>query len=150
MAAPCVLACALHVIVRETNEAAWAAADALIEHVDEATIAKVQARYAQMDSEGQRRMAALHNGRRDQLEVSPNLWAGVGLVRGGAGTALVGDPHPWQARLKNNTPTWAWTALCCPVTRTWKKPTALPSWCFRCCRAGRTAPGRQDCHRRPV
>ena len=90
----------LHVIVRETNEAAWAAADALIEHVDEATIAKVQARYAQMDSEGQRRMAALHNGRRDQLEVSPNLWAGVGLVRGGAGTALVGDPHTVAARLK--------------------------------------------------
>jgi len=90
----------LHVIVRETNEAAWAAADALIEHVDEATIAKVQARYAQMDSEGQRRMAALHNGRRDQLEVSPNLWAGVGLVRGGAGTALVGDPHTVAARLR--------------------------------------------------
>ncbi|PXX76797.1 FMNH2-dependent alkanesulfonate monooxygenase [Rivihabitans pingtungensis] len=90
----------LHVIVRETNEAAWAAADALIEHVDDATIAKVQARYAQMDSEGQRRMAALHNGRRDQLEVSPNLWAGVGLVRGGAGTALVGDPHTVAARLK--------------------------------------------------
>jgi alkanesulfonate monooxygenase len=31
-------------------------------------------------------MAALHGGRRDQLEVAPNLWAGVGLVRGGAGT----------------------------------------------------------------
>jgi alkanesulfonate monooxygenase len=27
----------------------------------------------------------------DALEVSPNLWAGVGLVRGGAGTALVGS-----------------------------------------------------------
>ena len=36
-------------------------------------------------------MAALHNGKRDNLEISPNLWAGVGLVRGGAGTALVGD-----------------------------------------------------------
>ena len=36
-------------------------------------------------------MTALHHGRRDQLEVSPNLWAGVGLVRGGAGTALVGS-----------------------------------------------------------
>jgi alkanesulfonate monooxygenase SsuD/methylene tetrahydromethanopterin reductase-like flavin-dependent oxidoreductase (luciferase family) len=32
-------------------------------------------------------MAALHGGNRDNLEVSPNLWAGVGLVRGGAGTA---------------------------------------------------------------
>jgi alkanesulfonate monooxygenase len=36
-------------------------------------------------------MAALHGGRTDALEVSPNLWAGVGLVRGGAGTALVGS-----------------------------------------------------------
>ncbi len=34
-------------------------------------------------------MAALHNGKRDNLEISPNLWAGVGEVRGGAGTALV-------------------------------------------------------------
>ena len=36
-------------------------------------------------------MRALHNGSTDDLEISPNLWAGVGLVRGGAGTALVGS-----------------------------------------------------------
>jgi len=36
-------------------------------------------------------MTALHGGRTDALEVSPNLWAGIGLVRGGAGTALVGS-----------------------------------------------------------
>ncbi|MDP0965034.1 hypothetical protein Q6264_29555, partial [Klebsiella pneumoniae] len=46
---------------------------------------------SRFDSVGQQRMAALHGGSRDNLEVSPNLWAGVGLVRGGAGTALVGD-----------------------------------------------------------
>jgi hypothetical protein len=33
----------------------------------------------------------LNGGSRDGLVVSPNLWAGVGLVRGGAGTALVGS-----------------------------------------------------------
>ena len=44
-------------------------------------------------------MAALHGGRRDKLEVSPNLWAGVGLVRGGAGTALVGDPETVAQRM---------------------------------------------------
>lgn len=90
----------LHVIVRETNEEAWAEADRLISRLDDDTVAKVQARFATMDSEGQRRMAALHGGRRDKLEVSPNLWAGVGLVRGGAGTALVGDPHTVATRLK--------------------------------------------------
>jgi alkanesulfonate monooxygenase len=45
-------------------------------------------------------MAALHGGRRDRLEISPNLWAGVGLVRGGAGTALVGDPQQVAARMR--------------------------------------------------
>ncbi len=83
----------LHVIVRETAKEAWAAADALISHVDDATIAKAQSKFAGMDSVGQRRMAALHGGSRDKLEIYPNLWAGVGLVRGGAGTALVGDPE---------------------------------------------------------
>ncbi|MFW3896885.1 FMNH2-dependent alkanesulfonate monooxygenase [Pseudomonas bharatica] len=89
----------LHVIVRETSEAAWAAADELISHLDDATIAAAQANYAKMDSEGQRRMAALHGGDRNRLEVAPNLWAGVGLVRGGAGTALVGDAETVAARL---------------------------------------------------
>jgi alkanesulfonate monooxygenase len=36
-------------------------------------------------------MSELHQGRTDALEVYPNLWAGIGLVRGGAGTALVGS-----------------------------------------------------------
>ena len=92
----------LHVIPRETNDEAWAAADDLIKHLDDDTIAKAQARMASMDSEGQRRMRALQGaGRsRSQLEVSPNLWAGVGLVRGGAGTALVGDGPTIAARLK--------------------------------------------------
>lgn len=89
----------LHVIVRETNEAAWAAADSLISRLDDKTIAAAQQSFARMDSVGQQRMAALHGGRRDRLEISPNLWAGVGLVRGGAGTALVGDPPTVAARL---------------------------------------------------
>lgn len=82
----------LHVIVRETAAQAWAAAESLISHVDDITIAKAQAKFSTMDSIGQQRMAALHGGKRDKLEVYPHLWAGVGLVRGGAGTALVGDP----------------------------------------------------------
>lgn len=90
----------LHVIVRETNEEAWAAAERLISQLDDETIAQAQANFAKMDSVGQQRIAALHKGKRDSLEVSPNLWAGVGLVRGGAGTALVGDPQTIAARLK--------------------------------------------------
>ncbi len=90
----------LHVIVRETAEAAWKAADKLISYVTDDTIGAAQKIFSRMDSVGQQRMVALHGGRRDKLEISPNLWAGVGLVRGGAGTALVGDPETVAARIK--------------------------------------------------
>jgi alkanesulfonate monooxygenase len=90
----------LHAIVRETEKEAWNAADDLIRYLDDETIAKAQKTFANFDSEGQRRMAQLHSGSRDKLEVSPNLWAGVGLVRGGAGTALVGDPATVAQRMR--------------------------------------------------
>jgi alkanesulfonate monooxygenase len=92
----------LHVIVRETADEAWADADRLVSRLDDETVAKAQAVFSKMDSEGQRRMAALHAGKgrtRAELEVYPNLWAGVGLVRGGAGTALVGSPDQIAARM---------------------------------------------------
>jgi alkanesulfonate monooxygenase len=90
----------LHVIVRETEEAAWREADALISHVDDEAIATAQKAFAKFDSVGQRRMAELHGGRRDKLVVAPNLWAGVGLVRGGAGTALVGSAEQVAERMR--------------------------------------------------
>ncbi len=91
----------LHFIIRETDEEAWAAADRLISHLSYETIANAQAvQKSQSDSVGQERMRRLHEGRRDRLEVSPNLWAGVGLVRSGAGTALVGSPATVAARLR--------------------------------------------------
>jgi alkanesulfonate monooxygenase len=90
----------LHVIVRETSTEAWKAAEDLISRLDDDTIATAQKAFARFDSVGQERMARLHGGRRDRLEIYPNLWAGVGLVRGGAGTALVGDPDEVAARMK--------------------------------------------------
>ncbi|MBY8604166.1 FMNH2-dependent alkanesulfonate monooxygenase [Burkholderia arboris] len=93
----------MHVIVRETEDEAWRDAERLISRLDDDTIARAQQAFANMDSEGQRRMAALHGGKRggrDALEVYPNLWAGVGLVRGGAGTALVGNPEQVAERMR--------------------------------------------------
>jgi alkanesulfonate monooxygenase len=96
----------LHVIVRETEDEAWRAASELVSQLDEATVAAAQARFKSMDSVGQRRMAELHGGQfnkadvRQGLEIAPNLWAGVGLVRGGAGTALVGNPQQVADRLR--------------------------------------------------
>jgi alkanesulfonate monooxygenase len=94
----------LHIIVRETDSEAWSAAEALISELDDATIARAQANFARYDSEGQRRQVALrangHSRSRETLEISPNLWAGVGLVRHSAGTALVGDAETVAARLR--------------------------------------------------
>ena len=81
----------LHVITRDRSGEAWAQAQRLLDGLDPADIERAQAIQRASQSEGQRRMADLHHGRTDALEVSPNLWAGVGLVRGGAGTALVGS-----------------------------------------------------------
>ena len=90
----------LHIIVRETTSQAWDAAHDLIKYVSDDAIQAAQSFQSGSQAVGQHRMQALHNGRRDKLEISPNLWAGVGLVRGGAGTALVGDPDTVAARMQ--------------------------------------------------
>jgi alkanesulfonate monooxygenase len=89
----------IHVISRDTSEAAWAEADRLLAAVDPADVERVQSSLARSESEGQRRMLRLHGGSSDKLLVAPNLWAGVGLVRGGAGTALVGSHAEVAERL---------------------------------------------------
>lgn len=80
-----------HVICRDTAEQAWAVADRMVADLDPALVAASQQRFRGADSEGQRRVAALHDGRPGQLEVYPNLWAGFGLARQGPGLALVGS-----------------------------------------------------------
>lgn len=89
----------LHVIARETAGEAWAEADRLLAGMDTDRIAAAQARFARMDSVGQARMAALNQGTTTGLSIAPNLWAGVGLVREGAGTALVGSYDEVAARI---------------------------------------------------
>ncbi|MDQ4086154.1 MAG: LLM class flavin-dependent oxidoreductase [Actinomycetota bacterium] len=90
----------LHVITRDTADAAWAEAQRLLDRLDPDTVARVQATLRRSDSEGQRRMLGLHGGSADALTVAPNLWAGVGLARGGAGTALVGSHAEVAARIE--------------------------------------------------
>ncbi|MGA8329596.1 MAG: LLM class flavin-dependent oxidoreductase [Mycobacterium sp.] len=89
----------LHVISRDTSEQAWSEAQRLLSALSPETVAAAQQSLARSESVGQRRMRQLHGGGDDfaagadarQLEIYPNLWSGVGLVRGGAGTALVGS-----------------------------------------------------------
>ena len=94
----------LHVISRDTPEEAWAEADRMLAGMPAASIAATQERFARMDSVGQARMAALHGGSAGDgaraLEVAPNLWAGVGLVREGAATALVGSHEQVAERIE--------------------------------------------------
>ncbi|MFJ8506225.1 LLM class flavin-dependent oxidoreductase [Streptomyces avermitilis] len=102
----------LHVITRDTSEQAWAEAHRLLDGFDPETVKSVQAGLARSESEGQQRMLALHGGALPQaldsaraggtptgLEIHPNLWAGIGLVRGGAGTALVGSHEEVAERI---------------------------------------------------
>ena len=81
----------LHTIARDTSAAAWAEADRLLEHISDEDIARVQSGLKRSESVGQQRMLELNAGSKEGLEIHPNLWAGVGLVRGGAGTAMVGS-----------------------------------------------------------
>ncbi len=81
----------LHVIARPTSEEAWAEADRMLAGLDPRVVEERQAEMRASQSEGQRRMTALHDGDPSRLLVAPNLWAGIGLVRAGAGTALVGS-----------------------------------------------------------
>jgi alkanesulfonate monooxygenase len=90
----------LHAIARDSSAEAWAEAERLLAGLDPAAIARAQEVQRASQSEGQRRMTELHGGRTDDLEIAPNLWAGVGLVRGGAGTALVGSHQEVADRIE--------------------------------------------------
>ena len=81
----------LHVISRDRASDAWAETDRLLDAMPPDAIAGAQKLFTSSESVGQQRMSALHGGRREDLVVAPNLWAGFGLVRSGAGTALVGS-----------------------------------------------------------
>jgi alkanesulfonate monooxygenase len=81
----------LHVIARPESADAWRAAEALLDGASDEVIGAVQSVIGNAVSEGQRRQVALHGGQRDKLEIYPNLWAGLGLLRPGAGVALVGS-----------------------------------------------------------
>lgn len=89
-----------HVISRDTADEAWEVARQLVEEIDPARIAQAQERFRVSESEGQRRMTALHGGRLDALEIHPNVWAGYGLVRPGVATALVGSHEEVAERIE--------------------------------------------------
>ncbi|RYZ10362.1 MAG: LLM class flavin-dependent oxidoreductase [Myxococcales bacterium] len=93
----------LHLISRDTEEDAWREAERLLQTIPPGAIEQAQKQFAASESVGQSRMVGLHHGKLGDartLEVYPNLWAGVGLVRGGAGTAVIGSHEQVAARIR--------------------------------------------------
>jgi len=93
----------LSVIVRETEEQAWAVAQDQLDHMSDETIAGVREMMGTGKSVGWERQQALHGWRRpkyaQELEIAPNLWSGLALVRPGPGITLVGDPDTVARRI---------------------------------------------------
>jgi alkanesulfonate monooxygenase len=87
-----------HVVVRETEDEAWKAAERLISRIDPAVRRRFIETTAVVDSEGQRRQLELAASA--SLVVEPNLWAGVGLARSGVGVAIVGSPAQVADKLR--------------------------------------------------
>ena len=87
-----------HVLVRETEDEAWKAAERLISRIDPAVRRRFIDASMAVDSEGQRRQQALAAS--SSLIVEPHLWAGVGLARSGVGVAIVGDPSQVAEKLR--------------------------------------------------
>jgi alkanesulfonate monooxygenase len=89
-----------HVIVRETEAEARAAADRLVSRLDPATGEAIRNRSLDAGSAGVRRQAELRDAAGSDGFVEEALWTGVGRARSGAGAAIVGDPDQVVAKLR--------------------------------------------------
>jgi alkanesulfonate monooxygenase len=128
---PLSLGIRLHVIVRETNEAAWAAADDLIKHVTDDTIASSQKIFARMDSIGQQRMRQLHGGRATSWRSAPTSGPASVSCAAARERRWSAIPRP-SRRGSGSIRISASIRSSCPATPIWRKPIASPSWCSRC------------------
>ena len=89
-----------HVIVRETETEARAAADRLISRLDVDTGEAIRQRSLDTASVGVARQSALRDSADDAGYAEPHLWTGIGKARSGAGAAIVGDPDQVAAKLQ--------------------------------------------------
>jgi alkanesulfonate monooxygenase len=89
----------VHVVVRETEAAARAAADRLLSRLDAATGDAIRNKSLDATSVGVKRQAELRDAAADGY-VEDNLWTGIGRARSGCGAAIVGDPDQVLAKLQ--------------------------------------------------
>ena len=89
-----------HVIVRDTEADARAAADRLMSRLDADTGDAIRNRSLDAASVGVQRQASLRDAAADDGFVEEALWTGIGRARSGAGAAIVGDPDQVLAKLR--------------------------------------------------
>lgn len=90
----------VHVVVRESEAEARAAADRLLSRLDAQTGADIRAKSLDASSAGVRRQAELRESSAGDGYVEDNLWTGIGRARSGCGAAIVGDPDQVLAKLR--------------------------------------------------
>nr|WP_269816524.1 LLM class flavin-dependent oxidoreductase [Caulobacter hibisci] len=89
----------VHVVVRETEEEARAAADRLLSKLDAKEGEAIRAKSLDAASFGVRRQAELREASAGDGYVEDNLWTGIGRARSGCGAAIVGDPDQVLAKI---------------------------------------------------
>ena len=82
----------VHVIVRETEAEARAAARRLLSRLDDGAGEAIRKRSLDHASVGVRRQAEIREAADDDGFAEDNLWTGIGRARSGCGAAIVGDP----------------------------------------------------------
>ncbi|MDZ5650275.1 LLM class flavin-dependent oxidoreductase [Nitrospirillum sp. BR 11828] len=90
----------VHVVVRETEAEARAAADRLLSRLDAAEGERIRKQSLDSASLGVSRQAGLREAADNDGYVEENLWTGIGRARSGCGAAIVGDPDQVLAKLR--------------------------------------------------
>ena len=90
----------VHVIVRETEDEARAAARRLMSRLDAPAGEAIRRRSLDHASVGVRRQAEIREAADDEGFVEDHLWTGIGRARSGCGAAIVGDPDQVLAKLR--------------------------------------------------
>jgi alkanesulfonate monooxygenase len=89
-----------HVIVRDTEDEARAAADRLLSKLDDEVGREIRQRSLDSNSAGVARQAELRESAGEDGYVERHLWTGVGRARSGAGAAIVGNPDQVLAKIQ--------------------------------------------------
>lgn len=90
----------IHVIVRETEREARAAAERLISKLDNAVGQEIKNRSQDAKSLGVARQDALRDKADADGFIEPLIWSGIGRARSGCASAIVGDPDQVLGKLR--------------------------------------------------